>query len=94
MAAMSVIYVIFIKNLFSTHLTLQTDTNTILEREIFDIPYDEICIDFSNIKSISPAFVNQYLLLKSRSKKMINEVNISPDLEELMDTTNVYLESS
>ena len=94
MAAMSVIYVIFIKNLFSTHLTLQTDTNTILEREIFDIPYDEICIDFSNIKSISPGFVNQYMLLKYRSKKMINEVNISPDLEELMDTAIADLESS
>jgi hypothetical protein len=55
-------------------------------REI-KIPYDEICIDFSNIKSLSPAFVNQYSLSKSRSEKMINEVNISPDLEELMDTS-------
>lgn len=86
MAAMSVIYVIFIKDLLSTRLTLETDTNTILEREIFKIPYDEICIDFSNIKSLSPAFVKQYLLHKFRSEKVINEVNISPDLEELMDT--------
>jgi hypothetical protein len=60
MAAMPVIYVIFIKDLLSTRLTLETDTNTILEREIFNIPYDEICIDFSNIKSKSPNFVNQY----------------------------------
>ncbi len=86
MAAMSVIYVIFIKDLLSTRLTLETDTSAILEREISNIPYDEICIDFSNIKTISPAFVNQYLLYKYRSEKMINEVNISPDLEELMDT--------
>ena len=35
MAAMSVIYVIFIKDLLSTRLTLETDTSTILEREIF-----------------------------------------------------------
>ena len=60
---------------------------SIMEREIFNIPYDEICIDFSKIKSISPSFANQYLLQKSRSKKVINEVNISPDLVELMDTS-------
>ena len=87
MAAMSVIYVIFIKDILSSRLTLETDTGAILEREIFNIPYDEICIDFSNIESLSPAFVNQYLLRKYRSEKMINEVNISPDLEELMDNT-------
>ena len=87
MTAMSVIYVIFIKDLHSTHLTLETDTNTIMEREIFKIPYDEVCIDFSNIESLSPAFVNQYSLCKSRSEKVINEVNISPDLEELMNTS-------
>ena len=69
MAAMSVIYVIFIKDLLSTRLTLETDTSAILEREIFNIPYDEICIDFSNIKSLSPAFVNQYLLHKLEAKK-------------------------
>ena len=86
MAAMSVIYVISIKDLLSTRLTLETDTSAILEREIFNSPHDEICIDFSNVKSLSPAFVNHYLLSKSKSQKMINEVNISPDLEELMDT--------
>jgi hypothetical protein len=86
MAAMSVIYVIFIKDILSSRLTLETYTCAILEREIFNIPYDEICIDFSNIKSLSPAFVNQYLLRKYRSEKMISEVNISPDLEELMGT--------
>ena len=69
MAAMSVIYVIFIKDILSSRLTLETYTCAILEREIFNIPYDEICIDFSNIKSFSPAFVNQYLLHKSRSEK-------------------------
>ena len=69
MAAMSVIYVIFIKDILSSRLTLETDTCAILEREIFNIPYDEICIDFSNIKSISPAFVNQYLLRNIEAKK-------------------------
>jgi hypothetical protein len=61
--------VIFIKDILSSRLTLETDTGAILEIEIFNIPYDEICIDFSNIKSISPAFVNQYLLRNIEAKK-------------------------
>jgi len=44
---MSVIHVIFIKDLLSTRLTLEIDTGAILEKEIFNIPYDEICIDLS-----------------------------------------------
>ena len=30
---MTIMYVIVIKNLFSTHLTLEKDTNTILKRD-------------------------------------------------------------
>jgi hypothetical protein len=85
MAAMSVIYVTFIKDLLSPHLILQRDTDSLLEREISNTPYDEIRVDFSNVRTISPDFAKQYLLSKSRSEKLIKEVNISPDLEEIMD---------
>lgn len=79
---MSVIYVIFIKDLLSPHLTLENDTNSLLEREIFNIRYDEIRVDFSNVKSMSLDFTNHYLLLKSKSKKLIHEVNIPLNLQK------------
>jgi len=82
---MSVIYVIFIRDLLSPYLTLTPDTSSILERKIFNIPYDEIRVDFSHVESISRDFAQEYMSIKLRSKKLINEVNVPLDLEGIMD---------
>jgi hypothetical protein len=82
---MSVIYVEFIWDLLSSTMKLRPDTIIELEKTILNIPYDEIIIDFSGVKSMSIEFAKEYLSIKHRSKKAINEVNISLDVEPIMN---------
>lgn len=84
MIAMSVLYVEYIKDLFSSSLTLRSDTIKELEKTVLNIPYDEIVIDFSGVKSMDIEFAKEYLSIKHRSKKAINEVNIPLDVEPIM----------
>ena len=60
MIVMSVIYVDYIRDLFSSTLMLGPDTVKELEKTILDIPYDEIVIDFSSVKSMSSEFAKEY----------------------------------
>lgn len=85
MIAMSVLYVEYIKDLFSPTLTLRPGIIEELEKTILDIPYNEIIIDFSGVKSMSIEFAEEYLSIKHKSKKIINEVNIPLHLESVVD---------
>jgi len=85
MIAMSVIYVEYIRDLLSSALTLRPNIIQELEKTILNIPYNEIIIDFSGVKSMSIEFAKEYLSIKHRSKKVINEVNISLDVEPIMN---------
>ena len=85
MIAMSVIYVEYIRDLLSSTLTLRPNIIQELEKTILNIPYNEIIIDFSGVKSMSIEFAKEYLSIKHRSKKVINEVNISLDVEPIMN---------
>lgn len=82
MTAMSPIYVLYIKDIFSTNLRLDHNIDKILLKDLFNLPYDEIIVDFSSVSSISLDFANHYLLLKSKSKKLIHEVNIPLNLQK------------
>ena len=85
MIAMSVLYVEYIRDLFSSTLTLRPNIIEELEKTIMDIPYDEIIFDFSGVKSMSIEFAKEYLTIKHRSNKAINEVNLPLDLQPIMD---------
>ena len=85
MIAMSVLYVENIRVLFSSTLTLRSNIIEELEKTIMDIPYDEIIFDFSGVKSMSIEFAKEYLTIKHRSNKVINEVNLPLDLQPTMD---------
>ncbi len=79
---MSIVYVIFIEELITSDLKLKPKAIKELESKISNIPYNEIIIDFSNIGSMTPDFVNKYKSLLNKSKKIIHEVNIPPHLEK------------
>lgn len=85
MAAMPIIYVICIRNIFASNLTTISGIDNVLDKEIFNLPYEEIIVDFSGIDSVSPEFANHYLSNKSKSGKMINEVNIPLRLQNLFE---------
>lgn len=79
---MPIVYVIFIADLFTSDLVLRPKIFKVLERKISDIPYDDIIIDFSNVKSMTPSFAEKYKLFSKKNKKQIHEVNIPLHLEK------------
>jgi hypothetical protein len=56
-----------------------------LEKTILNIPFDEIVIDFSGVRSMSFEFAKEYLSMKNKTNKAINEVNLPLDLRPMMD---------
>jgi hypothetical protein len=85
MIGMSVLYVECIKDLLSFTLTLRPDTIKVLEKTILNIPFDEIVIDFSGVRSMSFEFAKEYLSFKKKSNKAITEVNLPLDLRPMID---------
>ncbi|WP_458746633.1 hypothetical protein [Candidatus Nitrosocosmicus sp. T] len=85
MIKMSVLYVEYIKDIFSPTLTLRPNTAKELEKTILGIPYDEIILDFSGVKSMSMEFAKEYMSIKCRSKKIIKEINIPIGLESIIN---------
>ena len=85
MIGMSVLYVEYMRDIFSTTLALRLDTHEELDKTIMEVPYDEIILDFSGIRSMSFEFAKEYLSVKNNSNKAINEVNLSLELRSIMD---------
>jgi hypothetical protein len=50
-----------------------------------EVPYDEIILDFSGVRSMSFEFAKEYLSVKNKSNKAVNEVNLSLELRPIMD---------
>ena len=81
------IYVIRSKNLL-----LRTNADELMERlEKFHSP--ETFVDFSNIHAISRAFVHQYLINKQKSKKTIEEINVSPHVKKMFELVEKTIKS-
>lgn len=85
MIGMSVLYVESMKDVFSSTLTLCPDAREELDRTLMDVPYNAIILDFSGIKSMSFEFAKEYMLIKNKSNKAVNEVNLPRDLMAIMD---------
>ena len=83
MTAIPIIYVIAIKDVFTSNLT--TDIDNKLEKELFDLPYEEIIVDFSGVSTISPDFANRYISNKSKREKTIHEVNIPIFIQNMFE---------
>ncbi|HEX5186279.1 MAG TPA: hypothetical protein VFV86_05255 [Nitrososphaeraceae archaeon] len=85
MTAMVAIHVIFIRDFISEDLEINKSAATFVEKMIKSIPSDDIIIDFSNVKSITPEFVHQYLTIKRKIKKQIHEVNLPSQVESIIN---------
>ncbi|MGD9534536.1 MAG: hypothetical protein AB7V56_12305 [Candidatus Nitrosocosmicus sp.] len=86
MTAIPIIYVIRIRNIFASDLITTSGIDNKLDKELFSLPYEEIIVDFSGINSISPEFANHYLSNKSKSGKVVHEVNIPILLHNMFET--------
>ena len=89
MTTIPIIYVIRITDIFTNDLTTISEINTRLYKELLNLPYEEIILDFSGVDSVSPEFANYYLSIKSNSEKIIHEVNVPPLLQNTIDC-NVF----
>ena len=90
MTAMTVIHVVLIRDFISADLEIRKSAITFIEKELEDIPSDDIRIDFSDVKSITPEFARQYLTSKRRSKKEIHEVNLPLHVELIIKKAQKY----
>jgi hypothetical protein len=84
MTAMIAIHVIFIRDFISEDLEIKKSAAIFIQKLIEDIPSDDIIIDFSNVNSIAPEFVYQYLISKRKIKKKIHEVNLPSHVESII----------
>lgn len=80
----SVFYVVSMKDSISTHLTIGKSAKSLYEKDIFNIPLEDIRLDFTNVKTISKTFALQYLLSKHQSKKQIIEINVPSHVEQII----------
>jgi len=85
MTLIPIIYVVRIKDIFTSDLTTICGIDDKLNKELFNLPYKEIIADFSDVNSVSPDFVNHYLLNKSQSGKIVHEVNMPTSLQRIID---------
>ena len=84
MTAMSAIHVVSIRDFISADLDIKKSAMTFVEKEVEYVPSDDIIIDFSNVNSIAPEFVYQYLISKRKIKKKIHEVNLPSHVESII----------
>jgi len=84
MTAMSAIHVVSIRDFISADLDIKKSAMTFVEKEVEYVPSDDIIIDFSNVNSIAPQFVYQYLISKRKIKKKIHEVNLPSHVESII----------
>ena len=84
MTAMSAIHVVSIRDFISADLNIKKSAMNFVEREVEYAPSDDIIIDFSNVNSIAPEFVYQYLISKRKIKKKIHEVNLPSHVESII----------
>ncbi len=85
MTAMSSIHVVFIRDFISADLDIKKSAITFVEKEVEYAPSDDIIIDFSNVKTITPEFAHQYLMSKRKIKKEIHEVNLPTHVESIIN---------
>lgn len=79
-----------IAKVISINLILRNSANELFNY-INNLKASEIIIDFRKVQSITRAFAHQYLLNKEKSHKVINNVNLSPNIKnmfELIGKTN------
>lgn len=88
---MPIVYVIFMKDLFvSDPPILRPQILKVLERKLSGIPYGDIMIDFSNVKSMTPDFAEKYKSFSKKNKKLIHEVNIPLHLEKTFNRSRIF----
>jgi hypothetical protein len=90
MTAMIAIHVVFIRDFISANLDIKKSAITFVEKVVKDLPSDDIIIDFSNVKSITPEFAHQYLISKRKIKKDIHEVNLPSHVESILKAQKIF----
>ena len=88
MIRMSVVYVEYMRDIYS-----QLPWHWELDKTIMDVPYNEIILNFSGIRSMIFEFAKEYLSGKNKCKKAVNEVNLSLKLRQVMDKALRYSSS-
>lgn len=76
-----------IDTVLSSDLALRNNANYLFEK-IESEHEPKIIVDFSNVRSISRSFADQYVRRKKESKKMITEMNVPVNIAKMFDVVN------
>jgi len=79
--------VIRVKDAISADLALRNNADSFFD-DIENSRYDEIVIDFAEVKSISRSFAHQYQIRKKASKKMIRETHVPEHVAKMFRVIN------
>ncbi|NOQ55960.1 MAG: hypothetical protein GQ477_04105 [Nanohaloarchaea archaeon] len=79
---MTILTKILISEQVSTDLALRNSADRFFDL-IDSIKQDTLIIDFKNVDFISRSFAHQYYLRKKSSKKTIDEINISSNINKM-----------
>lgn len=91
---MTSIYVVSIKDIVSSHLTIDNKAQFFFENDLSKIIIDRIVVDFSQVKSISNSFAYQYLVSKKASKMKVIEINVPHFVCQVMNLMQSEIEGT
>ena len=72
----------------SQDLALRMNANSLFD-EIKDANVDNITLDFSRVHSMSRSFAHQYLKNREKTKKKINEKNITENVKTMLEIAKI-----
>lgn len=78
---------IIVREILSNNLAVR-DNAAYLFQIVEDSPQDDIFIDFEGVDTMTRAFAHEYLGLKSKSNKSVQELNISTELERMLNSAS------
>lgn len=74
---------ILVAERFSQDLALRLNANSLFD-EIKNANVGNITLDFRRVHSMSRSFAHQYLQNREKSKKTINEINLSENIQTML----------
>lgn len=82
---MSNIPIISIKDSISSHLAIRKSAISFFEKEVSNIPSEQLKIDFSNVLSMNHSFAHEYIVNKRSSLKQIEEINVPSNVLKMFE---------
>lgn len=76
-----------VNQILSQDLALRHNARVLFDR-IESVQDDTVILDFKSVKTMTRSFAHEYLSKKSKSSKLIKEVNVSPNIRRMFNVVD------